>query len=133
MSNLLEKKIKSLDDRIISEAEKGNLEAVKEAATKKKQIQEILANRTQAEENHQENRKSIHTEDTVYIAAQQANDVATIQKIQNRTLTKEEYRDLSEKYRVNTDVVEYDPEVTREKYLTASYIDDLIQENNLEQ
>ena len=54
-----------------------------------------------------------------------------MQKISNRTLTQEEYKALSEKYKVNTDVVEFDPEITKQEFLHTDMIDNLLQENNL--
>jgi hypothetical protein len=58
MSDKIKNTIQSLDDRIISQAEEGDLQAVKETVAKKKQLNDILTKRKHEETNHQKSKHS---------------------------------------------------------------------------
>ena len=66
--------------------------------------------REDAEQSHQKFPATNLEEDALYQAAKEAEDEETMKSIENRKLTKAQYQALSEKYKVNQDVAEYDPQ-----------------------
>ncbi len=109
-----QKKITELDSDIVKAVDSNDLELATKKSKTKQSIKTLLAGREQAKTLHEEE-KYKHllanaVEDAVYAAAEKAGDNGTMEAIKNRKLTKQAYQELSIKYWVNLDSVEYDPE-----------------------
>jgi len=102
-------KIKQLDNDIIWAVD-NNLELATKKSGTKKSIQTLLTNREQKEASYKEEKNQYLIEDAVYDAAQKAGDGEVMEAIRGRKLTKQQYQEFSEKYWVNVNAVEYDPE-----------------------
>lgn len=69
-----------------------------------------MQKRENEEQSHQKFPATNLEEDALYQAAKEAEDEETMKLIEERKLSKEAYQILSEKYKVNQDVVDYDPQ-----------------------
>lgn len=110
MTSLIKDKISSLDSEILSTAKAGDFTKQAQKLKTQKSLEEILQKREDAEQSHQKFPATNLEEDALYQAAKEAEDEETMKSIENRKLTKAQYQALSEKYKVNQDVVDYDPQ-----------------------
>jgi hypothetical protein len=98
MSTIIKDKVMHLDADILQAAKDGDYTTVKSKVTTQKSLNEILEKREKAEDLHREEKNKYLIEDAVYAAAKKAGDNTTMEAIENRKLTKQQYQELSAKY-----------------------------------
>lgn len=104
MSQIINNKVASLNTEILDAASINDFDLI----TQKNKTKQVLVTMLEVRENaDKEHAQKILDADDLYVAAQNAWDTETMQKIVERTLTKEEFDALSGQYSVNQDVVEY--------------------------
>jgi predicted transcriptional regulator len=99
----------NLDVEILNEAKSTNIESLQQKVEFQKKLKTILDKRQIEEEKNSSNYNSIES-DALYQVLKTDDKQDLLQKLSDRTMTQEEYIQLSEEYNVNQDVVEYEIE-----------------------